>query len=469
MNKRLFLTLLSLSLVISLFGIKHTAQAAGSFSDVGASHRAMEEIYYLATGGIAQGSASNEFQPGKIMTRAEAATFIGRALGLDGTKRSTGFTDVGSEMFASGYIQSAAEKGILSGYKGGDFRPYQTVTRGEMAVMISKAFGYKHDGKLSVAAASLKSRGIAQGKTDGSFGADESIIRADFAVFLARAINPQLRLKDNTVEFNKTYWINAGDFLNVRTGPSHEYEKVGSVLKDEQVLSAFEIGGWHYIKHGSLEGFVNGYYLRDTAEAKPAVDSRLENQVIVIDPGHGGSDPGATGYGLREKDVVLDTSLRLNELFKQTPFKSRMTRSTDIFITLNGRVSYAKSAGADAFISIHANAAGGTGTETYYYNSAYRNPNSADSRLLATKIQNRLVHAWGLRDRGVKHGNFHVIRENTMPAVLVELGFIDRKTDSEKLGSSYWRNAAAKAIYLGTLDYYKAKGYDVDSLYDVAK
>ncbi|KIL78639.1 N-acetylmuramoyl-L-alanine amidase [Bacillus badius] len=468
MKKRAFLVLLSFLLAIPLFGVNNTAKAATTFTDVGASHRAAKEIYYLAQGGIAQGASATEFGPNKRMTRAEAAALIGRALQLNGTKRVTSFKDVGSGMFASGYIQSAAEKGILSGYSDKTFHPYQEVTRGEMAVMISKAFGYEYGNTLSGAANALKSRGIAQGKTDGSFGASERIIRADFSVFLARAINPKFRLVENTVTFKDARWINV-DSLNVRTGPNDAYPKVGAVKQDQQVKSAYKVGAWNYIQYGSIEGFVHGSYLRDTAEAKPAgVDPRIAKQVVVLDPGHGGRDSGATGFGIYEKNVVLDTGLKVNNLFKQTPFQVKMTRSTDKFVELRDRVSYAKSVGANTFISIHANAGGGTGSETYYY-SAYKNPNVADSKLLATKIQNRLVAAWNLADRGVKNGNFHVIRENTMPAVLVELGFIDRKADNDKLRSDYWRNAAAKAIYLGTLDYYKAKGYEVDGLYDVVK
>lgn len=472
MKRSSFLVFLSFLLVIPLFGVKNTAQAATNFTDVGASHRAMKEIYYLAEGEIAQGSSATEFSPGKQMSRAEAATLIGRALQLNGTKRTTSFKDVGSGMFASGYIQSAADKGILSGYSDKSFHPYQEVTRGEMAVMISKAFGFEYGNKLSGAANALKSRGIAQGKADGSFGADEKIIRADFAVFLARAINPPFRLTSNTAAFKDTRWIDV-DSLNVRTGPSDAYPKVGAVKQDEQVLSAYKVGAWNYIKYGSLEGFVHGAYLRNTAEASNAgsVDPRIAKQVIVLDPGHGDHDPGAIGYGIKEKDVVLDTGLKVNNLFKQTPFQVKMTRSTDKFVSLSGRVNYAKSVNADAFISIHANAFNGSanGTETYYYKSAYKNPYVADSKLLATKIQERLLTAWNLTDRGVKDKSLYVTRENTMPAVLTELGFIDNKSDNDKLRSDYWRNAAAQAIYYGTLDYYKAKGYEVDALYDVAK
>lgn len=80
-----------------------------------------------------------------------------------------------------------------------------------------------------------------------------------------------------------------------------------------------------------------------------------------------------------------------------------------------------------------------------------------------------MLTAWKLNDGKVKIGDLHVLRENNMPAALAELGFITNKGDNDKLRSDYWQTAAAKAIYLGVLDYYKAKGYDVESLYSIAK
>ena len=117
-------------------------------------------------------------------------------------------------------------------------------------------------------------------------------------------------------------------------------------------------------------------------------------------------------------------------------------------------MSFAKRNDADLFLSVHANAfnAEANGTETYYY--AASNQNTSESRALATYIQKRLLASWKLNDRGVKHGDFHVIRENNMPAVLLELGFLDAKSDVPKLASSTWRKEAAKATYLGILDYY---------------
>lgn len=439
------------------------AHAAGTFVDVGTTHRAQLEINYLAEGGIVTGDNAGKYNPDKVVTRAEAAAMIGRAVGLDGTQRTTRFSDVSSQSFASGYIQSAVDAKIISGYSNGSFQPGKPVTRGEMALLISRAFNYSGT-TTSSAAVSLMSRGIAQGITATDFGYTANIKRSDFAVFLARAINYKLRTIPD-VSFSIETEVTA-DSLNVRKGPSTSYATVGGIPQGTKVDGAYTVGEWMYIRTSTLEGFVHRSYLN--SDYIPGEENTVSSQMIVIDPGHGGSDPGAIGFGLKEKDVVLDTGLKLKKLIDKTPFKLKMTRQTDVYISLSERVAIAKAAEGDVFVSIHANAFNGTanGTETYYY-AAANNPYVSDSQLLATKIQNRMLEAWNLGNRGVKKGNLHVLRENNMPAVLAELGFIDNAKDNEKLKSPEWRQKAAQAVFYGILDYYKEKGFDVNSYYSI--
>lgn len=478
MKRSSFIVALAFSLIISLFGVNASAQAAG-FTDV--PSRALKEVNFLAEGGIAKGSSPTKFGANKTVNRAEAAVFIGRALQLNGEKRPTAFKDVYVNSFASGYIQSVVDKGIISGNGSGLFLPNKAVTRGEMALMITKAFGYSFDGSLRGAEQALMSRGIANGMVDGTFGSNGILSRADFAVFLARAIQPEFRLH-TSVQFNDTRWSKANN-LNVRSGPSTSYSVKGKIQANDKVLAAHEVGGWTYIKSDDTVGFVSTSYLKggsadgsnnpDIEQPDQGdVDSRLKNQTIILDPGHGGHDPGAIGFGLREKDVVLSTSLKLNQLFKQTPFKVKMTRSDDRYIKINDRVSYAIKNKGNTFVSIHANAASSSsanGTETIYH-ATRGNPYVADSKLLASKIQNRLIEALKTRDRNIKSTeqlgrNLGVLTNNRMPATLVELGFITNKKENAMLKSDHWQNIMAKAMYDGILDYYAAKGYNVKALY----
>ncbi len=483
-KKKSIMAAAAFMMTVSLLGTNGSAQAAG-FVDV--PNRTVKEVTYLAEGGIANGSSELIFGSEKKVTRLEAAAFIGRALQLNGTTRKTNFLDVSSNNFASGYIQSAVEKGILSGYDGGRFLPAKEVSRGEMAVMISKAFGYPFGGSLSGAANALVSRGIASGMEDGTFGSNQIIKRADFAVFLARAVNPAFRLKQSDVA-SLTRWTNTGN-LNVRSGPSTSFASIGKLAANTQVTVLQQVGGWSYIRAGQLTGFVSTSYLRSTetggatvtpaptpapakAPAPSTASSILASETIIIDPGHGGKDPGAIGFGLREKDVALTTSLKVTNLIKKTPLQVKMTRSDDRYITINDRAAFAKKNGGDLFVSIHANAAvspNANGTETLYY-AAANGQNTADSKLLAAKIQDRMMAAWGLSNRGIKaRDNLGVLKNNSVPAALAELGFITNKGDNDKLKSDYWLDKMSKAIYDGILDYYKAKGYDVNSFYSVGK
>lgn len=449
--------------------------AATSFKDISASHRSYKEIMYLAQGKITTGNAKGCFEPSKKVTRAEFAAMIGRTLGLNGTKRKTKFRDVGVNNFASGYIQEAVDRGIISGYPGGVFKPNGLVTRGEMAIIICRAFGYSFNNTTNGAGKVLIYKGIDKAMSDGTFGTARQGTREETAIFIARAVDYRLRLKP-TSAFNSTSYVNTSS-LNIRKGPSTNYSVVGSVKNKEKVSVTYKVGNWTMIKSkNNVIGFVSTAYLTNVPPSSPEgntgnnnTGSSLASQVLVIDPGHGGKDAGAVGYNLTEKYVVLDTGLRLKQLLAKTPFNVKYTRQTDVFIELSQRVAIAKNAKANAFVSIHSNAANGnaSGSETYYYGPASKtaNPNVAASQLLAKKIQKRLVAAMGTKDRGDKHGDYHVLRENSMPAVLVELGFIDNKADNAKLASPTYRQKAAQAIYYGILDYYGAKGFNVAKYY----
>tara|TARA_R110002096_G_scaffold350395_2_gene543437 strand:+ start:8075 stop:9121 length:1047 start_codon:yes stop_codon:yes gene_type:complete len=171
-------------------------------------------------------------------------------------------------------------------------------------------------------------------------------------------------------------------------------------------------------------------------------------QSIVVDPGHGGDDPGGQGNRLDEKDIVLDTSLRFLELLRSSGsqggrnWAAEITRDTDVFIPLASRASYANDLGADRFLSIHANAFNdpqANGTETF---SAGQPTTSSEMRDI---IQEEMVAEWGLRDRGGKTANFTVLTATSMPASLSELGFLTNPGDAVLLASDDARQRAADA------------------------
>jgi N-acetylmuramoyl-L-alanine amidase len=178
---------------------------------------------------------------------------------------------------------------------------------------------------------------------------------------------------------------------------------------------------------------------------------------VVIDPGHGGPDPGAIGIGgLRETDVVLDVALQVTRLLEARGVTVAMTRASDIDVDLPPRVALANSSGADAFISIHANALSMArpdvnGIESFYFAGG---PLAGRSRQLADAVQRQML---GISprtpDRGVKAARFFVIRRATMPATLVEMGFVTGVLDASRLRDPDYRRRMALALATGILNY----------------
>tara|TARA_A100001234_G_scaffold182136_1_gene165021 strand:+ start:123 stop:1208 length:1086 start_codon:yes stop_codon:yes gene_type:complete len=179
---------------------------------------------------------------------------------------------------------------------------------------------------------------------------------------------------------------------------------------------------------------------------------------VVIDPGHGGTDPGAIGVGgIRETDVVLEVSKIVEKLLYKKGVKVSLTRRNEVDLDLPPRVSLANNTNADIFVSIHANASRGkrrdiNGLETFYFRG-WR------GRLLAKKIQKQILRVSpGSPDRGVKQGRFYVIKNTSMPAVLVEIGFLTGRLDSRRLEKNAHRKRIAYAIAKGILEYLSQAG-----------
>jgi N-acetylmuramoyl-L-alanine amidase len=172
--------------------------------------------------------------------------------------------------------------------------------------------------------------------------------------------------------------------------------------------------------------------------------------VIVVDPGHGGKDPGAIGIGgLREKDVILPISKRVAEILKQNGVEVVLTRKSDYFVSLQGRVDIAERSDADVFVSIHANSAGANrpgvnGLETYYYESGQR---------LAQSVHRNILRSVNIKDRGVRKARFYVLRKSSMPSILVETGFLTGREDASNLRNSLYQNKMAEGIARGVLQY----------------
>lgn len=195
------------------------------------------------------------------------------------------------------------------------------------------------------------------------------------------------------------------------------------------------------------------------------LSSSLKNRVIVIDPGHGGADPGAQNSGLKEKDINLDISLRLRESLESKGCNVILTREEDKDFYLPGfvlgrmakrseldkRINMATENNADLFISIHTNSfprPNTYGMETYYHLK------SLSGKALAELIQQQLTQLQADNKRKSKAGDYYLINQSKMPAVIVEVGFISNPRERNLLLSNNYRDSIAAAIGTGIEQYF---------------
>ncbi|WP_214885023.1 MULTISPECIES: N-acetylmuramoyl-L-alanine amidase [unclassified Exiguobacterium] len=247
-----------------------------------------------------------------------------------------------------------------------------------------------------------------------------------------------------------TIYINTpGDVLNVRSKASLDSNVVGQLKHTTAVSHYGTVNGFHKIKYNGQDAYISSAFVMTT---KPSTST---GTVIILDPGHGGKDPGALNGSLYEKTIVLDVTKRVEAYLRSKyDYNVRLTRSTDVYLTLGERVAAAKSLRGDLFVSMHVNAAGSSaakGLETFY---SSQSAHSSRSRVLASNIQSNLANKMsGMSNRGVKTANYYVITYNTMPSALVELGFISSPTDLTYLRSNTSRQRMAEGVAEGIAKY----------------
>jgi N-acetylmuramoyl-L-alanine amidase len=173
----------------------------------------------------------------------------------------------------------------------------------------------------------------------------------------------------------------------------------------------------------------------------------LRGKIIVVDAGHGGHDSGARGARSVEKSHALDIARRVRNHLEKRGATVLMSRDSDNFISLQGRVDFANSRGADVFFSVHINSFRSTsaGTETFFWTS--------QSAALAREVHNELVKATGLKNRGVSQARFYVIRNTKMPSVLTETAFISNPREEALLINPAFRERVATGMARGIANY----------------
>jgi N-acetylmuramoyl-L-alanine amidase len=192
-----------------------------------------------------------------------------------------------------------------------------------------------------------------------------------------------------------------------------------------------------------------------TPTTRPPSDGRV---VVMLDPGHGGKDPGAIGpSGLKEVDVILPVAKRVAEILSRQGITVKMTRNSDYFVGLDERVTMSRDAGATLFVSIHANSIDGrpdvNGLELYHYNLGQSFAETVHSAILDYVNKNGFY----LADRRVRSARFLVLRKSAIPAILVETGYLTNEAEAARLRRDDYQKVMAEGIAKGIVQYIKER------------
>ncbi|SHG00256.1 N-acetylmuramoyl-L-alanine amidase [Ornithinibacillus halophilus] len=258
----------------------------------------------------------------------------------------------------------------------------------------------------------------------------------------------------------QVYIVNT-PILNMREDPSIESDVLGRLVQGNFLQVLQHKANWSKVNFDGKEAWVASDFIIPAKEEEQdsffITPELLDGYTIVIDPGHGGKDPGAIGInGVHEKDLILSTSKKIAKQLRENGAKVVLTRTDDYFVSLDERINIAHAHNADAFISIHYNAfsiENVQGFNTYYFSSA-------TNRNLAKAIHGSLAEEVNLHNRGLLEDDYRVLRKNQRPSVLIELGFITNSVELKTLQSDGYQSLVAKAIAKGLMDFFHGRDED---------
>lgn len=244
---------------------------------------------------------------------------------------------------------------------------------------------------------------------------------------------------------------------DLRSEAHTESEAIAQLTLGDEVVVLFTENGWSQVSFGEQIAWIsNDNLVTDTQAATEAnlVDVErvpISEATIVLDPGHGGDDPGAVTPHFYEKQINLETAQRLFYRLQETGANVILTRHDDSNVSLADRANISNVNQADAFISFHYDSTevrnSKTGTTTYYYDEQ-------DSPLART-VNAYLVEQGILENNGVGHGNYQVLRDNKQPSILVELGYLNHDHDVRVVNSEQYQSTIVEALYQALLTYFE--------------
>ncbi len=449
----LTLALLLLMLPAQVFGLE--------FTDVPITASYYKAVDKLSNVGVIQGRGDGAFAPVDKTTRAEFCAFLARANGYNANyyqQKELPFPDVDSNSWAAPYISFCYENGYINGMLDGTFCPDDYVTDEQAVKMVVCSSGVGDESLSSVGPKWYSGYlNIAQKYNllnDTKVRVNNSANRAFVAqvVYNAMLVSSEMLsgAQDAVIIGNKN--VKMEDASAVQA-PESTPEPTPAPTPEPTPVPTPE--PTPVLTPEPTPVPTPAPTPEPTPAPKPV--AKTGTYLVVIDPGHNYSvtDTGAVGCGLREQDITFKVAEKLKPILESKGIQVIMTRNniTDnvseesVSESLKRRAAIANEANADVFISIHCNAGGGTGTETYYYND------SVTGKEFASAIQRNVVSSVGLTNRGVKSAGYAVLRYTSMVAALLETGFIDTEADAAALGSESKQQSYAEGIANGICEY----------------
>lgn len=246
----------------------------------------------------------------------------------------------------------------------------------------------------------------------------------------------------------------ASDSKTVATSSGPKVIKIGSASKNDSKVSTKASKNTKATKEEEP--------LAIKSKTKFRTGGGIKGKIITLDPGHGGSDPGAIGAsGLKEKQITLEISMRVKELLEKAGAKVYMTRTTDVDVygpnasdraELQARVNVAEKHNSDLFLSLHINSSVNKsvgGFSSYYY------PKTDNDVKIAKSIQDKFAKNFGVDNLGVRQANFYVVKRCSMPATLLEMCFISNPNEEKLMKGKWFQKKTARLIVEGVENYFK--------------
>ncbi|GIN95435.1 N-acetylmuramoyl-L-alanine amidase [Siminovitchia terrae] len=253
----------------------------------------------------------------------------------------------------------------------------------------------------------------------------------------------------------------SNDQTNLRAGADTSAPVITKGSAGERYPIVGQEGDWYKITTASgREAYVASWLVSSnkntSSTGEPAAQSTnqtsgLSGKTIVLDAGHGGNDPGSTNQiGVSEKQLTMQTAKRLQQKLSAAGANVILTRSDDQYVNLDSRASAANNNNADAFISIHYDSAANPEANgvTAYYHHGYQYD-------LASSVNEVLNSSLSLNNKGTRFGNYHVIRDNSRPATLLELGYLSNPHEGQYIVTDSYQELVSNSIYNGLQSYFK--------------